>query len=104
MTRCALFVHEHLKCVLYAPNGVLCAQFNKYRVQVEVQNAEAYAFDDEPLIKATDMKFPDLLTIKPQRNRFIFKVESTGALHAYNIVLLGFQVLIDKLAKIKCDN
>lgn len=72
-------------------------------MQVEVQNAEAYAFDDEPLIKAADMGFPDLLTMKAQRNRFVFKVESTGALHAYNIVLLGFQVLLDKLAKIKCD-
>lgn len=73
-------------------------------LQVEVQNAEAYAFDDEPLIKAADMGFPDLLTMKPQRNRFVFRVESTGALHAYNIVLTGFQVLIDKLSKVKCEN
>jgi hypothetical protein len=72
-------------------------------VQVEVQNAEAYAFDDEPLIKAADMGFPDLLTMKPMRNKFVFKVESTGALHAYNIVSLGFQILLDKLAKIKCE-
>lgn len=72
-------------------------------MQVEVQNAEAYAFDDEPLIKAADMGFPDLLTMKAQRNRFVFKVESTGALHAYNIVYLGFQILLDKLAKIKSD-
>lgn len=77
---------------------VLC-----YNVQVEVQNAEAYAFDDEPLIKAADMGFPDMLTMKAQRDRFVFKVESTGALHAYNIVLLGFQVLLEKLHKIKSD-
>jgi DNA-directed RNA polymerase II subunit RPB3 len=76
---------------------------DKSHLQVEVGDAEAYAFDDEPLIKAADMGFPDLLTIKAHPNQYLFKVESTGALHAYNIVLLAFDVLLNKLSKIKCE-
>lgn len=72
-------------------------------MQVEVGDAEAYAFDDEPLIKAADMGFPDLLTMKPHPNKYVFKVESTGALHAYNIVLLAFDVLLNKLSKLRSE-
>lgn len=70
-------------------------------VQIEVVDAETYAFDDEPLIKAADMGFPDLVSMKPRQNYFIFKVESTGALYAYNIVLLAFDVLLAKLGTLK---
>lgn len=70
-------------------------------MQIEVANAELYAFDDEPIIKAKEMGCPDLVSMKPRNDYFIFKVESTGALYAYNIVLLGFDVLLAKLGTLK---
>jgi DNA-directed RNA polymerase II subunit RPB3 len=70
--------------------------------QVEVLNPEAYAFDKEPETKAQDMGFPDLVWIRHRPDTFIFKVESTGALHAYNIVLLALDVLTTKLQNVAC--
>lgn len=70
-------------------------------LQIEVVDAELYAFDDEPLIKAADMGFPGLLSMKQREGYFIFKVESTGALYAYNIVLIAFDMLLGKLGTLK---
>jgi DNA-directed RNA polymerase II subunit RPB3 len=72
-------------------------------LQVEVINAEAYAFDDEPLIMAADMGFPDLVSMRPRPNYFVFKVESTGALYAYNIVMQAFDLLLSKLSKLRYE-
>jgi len=73
-------------------------------VQVEVLNPEAYAFDKEPEIKAQDMGFPDLISIRHRPDQFIFKIESTGALHAYNIVLLALDILSTKLLNVRCGD
>jgi len=70
-------------------------------LQIEVVDAEMYAFDDEPLIKAADMGFPDLVSMKPRQDFFVFRVESTGSLHAYNVVLLAFDMLLGKLGTLK---
>ena len=67
-------------------------------------NEEAYAFDREPETKAQDMGFPDLVNIRFQQDAFIFKVESTGALHAYNIVGSALDVLDTKLQNVKLQS
>lgn len=67
-------------------------------------NAEAYAFDKEPEIKAQDMGLPDLVSIRHRPDQFIFKIESTGALHAYNIVLLALDILSTKLLNVRCGD
>ena len=72
-------------------------------VQVEVANPEAYAFDKEPEIKAQDMGFPDLISIRHKPNTFIFKIESTGALHAYNIVCSALDLLSTKLNNVRLE-
>jgi DNA-directed RNA polymerase II subunit RPB3 len=73
-------------------------------LQVEVINPEAYAFDMEPETKAQDMGFPDLVSVRHQPNTFIFKVESTGALRAYNVVCSALDVLASKLENVRLDN
>ena len=72
--------------------------------QIEVLNAEAYAFDKEPEVKAKDLKVEGLVTIRHTNDQFIFKIESTGALHAYNIVCLALDVLTTKLDNVKLES
>lgn len=71
-------------------------------LQVEVVNPEAYAFDNEPETFAQDLGFPDLIKIRHKPDVFIFKIESTGALHAYNIVTQALDVLSTKLQNVRC--
>lgn len=61
-------------------------------------------FDNDPLLKAQELGKPDLVSIRFRPDYFIFRVESTGCLHAYNIVTAALDILVDKLNKVKCDD
>lgn len=63
---------------------------------VEVSDPEVYAYDGECIKAAEEMGFPGLVEIKPSPDRFIFRVEATGALTAREIVTTGMQWLKDK--------
>lgn len=56
-------------------------------MQVEVEEPEAYAFDEEVLKKALELEKPGLVEIQQLQDRFIFRVEGTGVLPVSTAVL-----------------
>ncbi|KAG6467981.1 DNA-directed RNA polymerases II, IV and V subunit 3-like [Zingiber officinale] len=72
--------------------------------QVEVNDPEAYTYDDEVLKKAEAMGKPGLIEIFPKENSFIFTVESTGAIKASQMLLNAINVLKQKLDDIRCSH
>jgi DNA-directed RNA polymerase II subunit RPB3 len=66
-------------------------------LQVQVVNAEAYAYDEEVIKKAEAMGFPGLVSISAREDSFIFTVEATGALKPAAMVLNALDVLRVKL-------
>lgn len=69
--------------------------------QVFVENAEAYAYDEECLRKAESMGKPGLVDIQAKQDSFIFTVESTGALSAERMFLDAIDVLRQKLDAVR---
>ncbi|KAK4477017.1 hypothetical protein RD792_016219 [Penstemon davidsonii] len=69
--------------------------------QVVVNDAEAYTYDEEVLKKAEAMGKPGLVEIHAKEDSFIFKVESTGAIKASQLVLNAIQVLKQKLDAVR---
>ncbi|RLN33983.1 DNA-directed RNA polymerases II, IV and V subunit 3 [Panicum miliaceum] len=55
--------------------------------QVTVCDAEAYTYDDEVLKKAEAMGKPGLVEINAKEDSFIFTVETTGAITAYELIM-----------------
>jgi len=80
---------------VYAYNDIL----NK----VEIENANNCTYCEECIKKAqqTDFNQPDLVSIKPRLDRFIFSVESTGALKPHEIVLASIREIKAKLSKLQ---
>ena len=76
---------------------------NFLTVQVEIADEEQYMFDNDPILKAEELGKPSIVSIRYRPDYFIFKVESTGCLNAYNIVVSAIDILMEKLNKIKCD-
>lgn len=72
-------------------------RLNKATQQIEVVNAEAYAYDGECIAKAEEMGKPGLVEIQPMQDVFIFRVESTGVLPPEVIVSTALSVLQQKL-------
>eukprot|EP00898_Chlorokybus_atmophyticus_P000642 jgi/Chlat1/1579/Chrsp123S01840 len=68
---------------------------------VEVENAEAYTYDDECIAKAEAMGKPGLVNIRMREDAFVFTIESTGALKPGQIVLDSIDILMRKLAVLK---
>lgn len=75
-------------------------RYNDATEQVEVINAEAYAYDGECIAKAEEMRKPGLIDIQPKPDTFIFRVESTGVLPPEVIVSNALEVMQGKLATI----
>ncbi|KAL2939337.1 DNA-directed RNA polymerases II IV and V subunit 3 [Bienertia sinuspersici] len=69
--------------------------------QVVVVDPEAYSYDDEVIKKAEAMGKPGLVEIYPKEDCFIFTVESTGAVKAYQLVLNAIEVLKQKLDAVR---
>lgn len=65
-------------------------------MQVEVENPEAYTYDGEVLAKAEDMGKPGLVEITMREDCFIFRVESTLARSAKDIVEAALRWLTTK--------
>jgi len=57
--------------------------------QVAVVDSEAYVFDEEVLKKAADLGKPGLVEVKQVQDKFIFRVEGTGALPV-SMALVGW--------------
>lgn len=71
---------------------------------VAIEDLNACTYCDECVVKAADFGVPNMVHIRhkqyPKGHEFIFNVESTGAIRPEEVVLMAFEVLIDKLNKI----
>ncbi|MBA0726879.1 hypothetical protein Golax_002675, partial [Gossypium laxum] len=69
--------------------------------QVVVVDPEAYTYDDEVLKKAEAMGKPGLVEIYAKEDSFIFTIESTGAVKAFQLVLNAIEILKQKLDAVR---
>lgn len=72
--------------------------------QVVVVDPEAYTYDDEVIKKAEAMGKPGLVEISAKEDSFIFTVESTGAIKAYQLVINAIDVLRQKLDAVRLQD
>lgn len=71
---------------------------------VEITDPEVYAYDAECLKEAHEMGLPGLVTIRPKKDQFLFRIETTGALTACQVVQDTFKVLLRKLDLLKSES
>lgn len=83
------------------PNNILL--FDEATGSVSLGDVEAYAYDNECLVRAEELGFPGAVSIRKRQDAFIFTVESTGALKPAEIVLQAIDVLKEKLDLVLSD-
>lgn len=69
--------------------------------QVVVVDREAYTYDDEVIKKAEAMGKPGLIEISAKEDSFVFTVETTGAITAYELIINAITVLRQKLDAVR---
>ncbi|KAL6063444.1 DNA-directed RNA polymerase II subunit RPB3 [Balamuthia mandrillaris] len=74
--------------------------YNEETGQVTVENPLNCTYCDECKVKANALGMPDLVHIRQKQDRFIFTVETTGALRPEEVVLSAIHVLKDKLSNL----
>lgn len=72
--------------------------------QVVVDNAEAYTYDDEVIKHAEALGKPGLVEINAKEDSFIFTVETTGAITAYELIMNAITVLRQKLDAVRLQD
>ncbi|KAJ1289830.1 hypothetical protein BS78_02G194800 [Paspalum vaginatum] len=72
--------------------------------QVRVADAEEYTYDDEVIKKAEAMGKPGLVEINAKEDSFIFTVETTGAITAYELIMNAITVLRQKLDAVRLQD
>jgi DNA-directed RNA polymerase II subunit RPB3 len=86
-----------------APGGRNAFRYDPVARRVLVVDPEAYAYDGEVLAKAEELGKPGCVEIAPIQDQFVFRVESTGALPAAEVVARAVEVLRHKLAALQRD-
>lgn len=71
--------------------------------RVEIEDALKCIYCNECKKKAEELGKPDLVTINAKQDRFIFTVETTGALRPEEVVLHALNVLKLKLANVQAQ-
>lgn len=74
--------------------------FDEKKSRVDVVEEAACIFCDECVIASEKVGRPDLVAISTRPNRFVFNVETTGALNADQVVNFAINVLREKLSKL----
>ncbi|KAL2457772.1 DNA-directed RNA polymerase II [Abeliophyllum distichum] len=95
----SLTLEEKREFVESSPTPVFKLDENTY--QVEINDAEAYTYDEEVIKKAESMGKPGLVEIRAKEDSFIFTVESTGAVKASQLFLNAIDVLKQKLDAVR---
>ncbi|KAF8675184.1 hypothetical protein HU200_047849 [Digitaria exilis] len=72
--------------------------------QVTVIDAEAYTYDEEVIKAAEAMGKPGLVEINAKEDSFIFTVETTGAIAAYELIMNAITVLRQKLDAVRLQD
>ena len=81
------------------PKGTF--RHNRTKQTIEVENAELYQYDGEVLAKAEEFGVSGALDIVQREDQFLFRIESTGARPAEDIVMSAFEVLQNKLVTLE---
>ena len=71
------------------------------RQAVEIEDADKCNLCNECVKYTKELELPNSIRIDERDDRFIFTVESTGALPPETIVLKAFEVLAEKVKTIK---
>jgi DNA-directed RNA polymerase II subunit RPB3 len=77
--------------------------WNSAEKRVEVENLEAYIYDDECLMKAEAMGKPGLVDIRQRQDCFIFRLEGTGVHKTKDIVIRSIDAILTKLNALTAD-
>jgi DNA-directed RNA polymerase II subunit RPB3 len=77
------------------PRGTF--KHNRLAQKIEVVDPELYQYDGEVLSKAEELGVPGAIDIIQREDAFVFRIESTGARPAADIVQSAFEVLQYKL-------
>ena len=83
------------------PNSILV--YDEATGGVSLGDVEAYAYDNECVIRAEELGYPGAIEIRQKQDTFIFTVESTGALRPQDIVLQAIDTLKEKLDVVLSD-
>jgi DNA-directed RNA polymerase II subunit RPB3 len=70
---------------------------------IEVDDHEMCTFDGEPERRASELGFPDLVSISKSDDSFLFTVESTGALKPEDMLSSALQVLYSKIDLVRSE-
>jgi DNA-directed RNA polymerase II subunit RPB3 len=70
---------------------------------VVVEDAQKCMYCKECVVKANELRHPEMVTIAQKPDRFIFTVESTGAIKAKDIVQTAMGVLKTKLTELTAE-
>jgi DNA-directed RNA polymerase II subunit RPB3 len=81
------------------PRGTF--RHNRIAQTLEVEDPELYQYDGEILAKADELGVPGAIDIVQREDAFLFKIESTGARPAADIVTSAFEVLQHKLVTLE---
>jgi DNA-directed RNA polymerase II subunit RPB3 len=68
---------------------------------VEIEDIHKCMYCNECVKKAAVMQIPDLVSVKPKLDTFLFSLESTGALAPADIVLSALRIIKEKINKIR---
>ncbi|KAE8792190.1 DNA-directed RNA polymerase II subunit RPB3-A [Hordeum vulgare] len=72
--------------------------------QVTIVDPEAYTYDDEVIKKAEAMGKPGLVEINAKEDSFVFTVETTGAITAYELIMDAITILRQKLDAVRLQD
>ncbi|EMS66673.1 DNA-directed RNA polymerase II subunit RPB3-A [Triticum urartu] len=72
--------------------------------EVTIVDPEAYTYDDEVIKKAEAMGKPGLVEINAKEDSFVFTVETTGAITAYELIMNAITVLRQKLDAVRLQD
>lgn len=67
---------------------------------MDIEDAASCIFCDECKKKAIQLDVPDLVSVRQKQDRFLFTVETTGALRPEDVVRSAIRVLQEKLTNL----
>jgi len=83
------------------PNNILC--YDEASGSITLGDIEAYAYDNECIIRAEELGYPGAIDIRQKQDCFVFTVETTGVLKPAEIILQAIDVLKEKLDVVLTD-
>jgi len=72
-------------------------RLNPLNYFLELTDPEVYSYDGDCLKEAERMGFRELIKIKPLQNRFVFRLQTTRALSASEVIQDSFDYLVGRL-------